>query len=260
MTGRDRGRQARLPATEDVDGPLVVRSDVAGGMQYYEYKEHLRYDFFYSCAYCSMTEAEAQAIRFVIDHYEPRRARPDLEHVYINLMYSCDSCNLLKGDRCPPDAARNDGHRFFRPDQDVHSDHFEIKGIRLEAKTNMGSYSIEALDLNRAALLKLRGIRGRLANRAPLVAQGVLALRKFQLDQLPPNMRGLALSAIKKAEAAAEQFANDIDTLLRAYARSNLIDPDPDAEIRREERLVKLAKTHALYPGSWRAPRAAHRK
>ena len=56
------------------------------------------------------------AIRFTIDHYEPRSARPELENDYNNLMYCCDTCNSLKGDRCPPQSARHDGFRFYRPD------------------------------------------------------------------------------------------------------------------------------------------------
>jgi 5-methylcytosine-specific restriction endonuclease McrA len=78
-----------------------------------------------------MSESEAMAIRFTIDHYEPQKARPDLVDDYTNLMYACDECNLRKGDRYPPPAARATGMRFFRPDEDVHSDQFSITGILL---------------------------------------------------------------------------------------------------------------------------------
>jgi hypothetical protein len=85
------------PAPAPVDGALVTRSTVPPGLKYSEYRQTLRHDFIYSCAYCTMSEAEAQAIRFVIDHYEPRNARPDLIDDYENLMYSCDECNDRKG-------------------------------------------------------------------------------------------------------------------------------------------------------------------
>src|SRR4051812_645405 len=85
---------------------LVQRSQVAPDLPYGAYRQVIRYDFFYTCAYCTMSEAEAQAIRFCIDHYEPRSARPDLERNYTNLMYACDECNMRKGDRCPPESAR----------------------------------------------------------------------------------------------------------------------------------------------------------
>jgi hypothetical protein len=109
-----------------------------------------------------MSEAEAQAIRFTIDHYEPRNARPDLIDEYENLMYSCDECNLRKGDRSPPPQARADGYRFFRPDRDLHEDHFRESARRLQGKSNVGHYSVEALDLNRLSLRRLREIRERL--------------------------------------------------------------------------------------------------
>ena len=109
-----------------------------------------------------MSESEAQAIRFTIDHYEPRNARPELEHVYSNLMYCCDECNKRKGDRCPPAEAREAGYRFFRPDQDRHREHFQRSGVRLTPSSSTGSYSIDALDLNRRALRKIRELRGRL--------------------------------------------------------------------------------------------------
>jgi uncharacterized protein (TIGR02646 family) len=241
---------------------LVKRSAVPAGLQYRDYRKYLRYDFMFSCAYCTMSEAEAQAIRFTIDHYEPRNARPDLQHEYENLMYSCDECNLRKGDRCPPSQARADGYRFFRPDQDLHQEHFEKSGLRLTARSNTGNYSVEALDLNRHSLLKLREIRGRLLECDRLVVEGVLGLRNFHIDQLPPSIKGAAVRAINQASVAADQFANNIDSLLHDYARSPLIDPDPaqESEAHAEERAAKLKQWQVLYPQIWRAPRRPRKK
>lgn len=202
-----------------------------------------------------MSEAEAHAVRFTIDHYEPRKARPDLEDEYTNLMYSCDGCNVRKGDRFPPPEARKDDYRFFRPDQDVYQDHFQRSGIRLEPKSNIGTYSIEALDLNRLALRRLREIRERLTKCDHLVAQGVLGLRKFHIDQLPPSVKGSAARTINEVISVADQIANDIDSLLREHARSPLIDPDTESESRHQERTAKLKQIEGLFPGNWRAPR-----
>ena len=83
------------------------------------------------------------AIRFTIDHYEPRWASPELLNEYQNLMYSCDECNMRKGDLVPPPAARSKGVRFFRPDQDAHADHFELNGIRLDSKTGIGEFTVD---------------------------------------------------------------------------------------------------------------------
>jgi hypothetical protein len=236
-------------------GVLVTRSVVPPDLDYREYKRFLRYDFFHSCAYCTMAESEARALHFTIDHYEPRRARPELVNDYTNLMYSCNACNTRKGNRCPPEDARKDGHRFFRPDHDEHSEHFEIKGIRVEPKTNVGSYSIEALDLNRQQLRKVREIRQRLTKCDELVGRGVVSLRLFQLDQLPQNIKGAALRSMNEANQVIEGLRDRIDALLRDYAKSDLIDPDPESDDRAREHAAKLASLERLYEGSWRAPR-----
>lgn len=141
------------------DSTLVSRSAVAPVKNYTEYKPSLRHDFFYACAYCTMSEYEAQAIRFCIDHYEPRNSRPDLINEYENLMYSCDECNSRKGDRCPPPEARLQDTRFFRPDSDIRSEHFKYQANNLAGLSNVGYYTIAALDLNRQALKRLRELR-----------------------------------------------------------------------------------------------------
>ena len=236
---------------------LVVRSEVPPGRAYREYKTWLRRDFFYSCAYCSMTEAEAQAIRFVIDHYEPASVRPDLKDVYDNLMYCCDECNLRKGDRCPPPNARADGFRFFRPDHDHHEEHFDLKGLRLESLSNLGEFSIEALDLNRTLLRRLRELRDRATQCHRLVGQGVRALRNYPIDRLPRHVKSSAARYIARAIQAGNKLEDAVDEILKEYAKSPLLEDEPDPEVgaERKDRLARLRKIRALYPGAWRAPR-----
>ncbi|WFU23140.1 hypothetical protein QA649_34430 [Bradyrhizobium sp. CB1717] len=236
---------------------LVVRSVVPALSDYSEYRPFLRRDFFHSCAYCTMSEAEAQAIRFAIDHYEPRNARPDLVHHYGNLMYCCDECNLRKGDRSPPASAREDGYRFFRPDTDEHSDHFDLSGLRVNSKSKIGEYTIEALDLNRMALRRLRELRKRLLECEDAVAKGIMALRGAHLDRLPQHLKGSINRSIARAQTVAESMAVEIDNVLRSFAKSDLIDDDPESQERAKERAAKLGAIMVLHPGSWRAPRAA---
>ncbi len=236
---------------------LVLRTEVPPDKTYLEYKRWLRSDFFYSCAYCTMSEAEAQAIRFTIDHYEPIKIRPDLADVYDNLMYCCDECNSRKGDRCPPPDARANGIRFLRPDLDYWRDHFERNGHRLEPMSNVGSFSIDAIDLNRQLLRKLRSLRERLTKCDEHIAEGILALRRFRIDRLPPQVKALAVRYISQAIDASNEMASDIDLLLGEYARSPLLDVEsgPELEARTRERQARLKKTEALYPGNWRTPR-----
>lgn len=206
----------------DEQKSLVISSDVPDGMHYRKYKQFLRKDFFASCAYCTMSEAEATAIRMTIDHYEPRSKRPDLENSYNNLMYSCDPCNVRKGTRCPTEEARKDGYRFFRPDADLRQDHFVKTGVRLQGTTNTGNYSVEALDLNRLELRRLRQLREKISNYTRFVAEGIMALRNVPIDRLPPEMRSKFLKARKEVEQMNGDFNKKFDEILLIHAVSPL--------------------------------------
>jgi hypothetical protein len=239
---------------------LVVRSTPPAGLEYPAYKQHLRVDFFHSCAYCTISEAEARAIRFTIDHYESREARKDLVNEYGNLMYACDICNTRKGDRYPPLEARKDGYRFFRPDQDIRSDHFERSDIFIREKTTVGWYTIQTLDLNRLSLKRIRELRARLSECDQYVVDGITALRSFPADTLPLDVRAKALKKIKEAMDVADDLGAAIDSVLRDFAKSPLVDPDGDAEERAKERAKQMRELEAMYPGSWRAPRKRLKK
>lgn len=203
-----------------------------------------------------MTEAEGSAIRFTIDHYEPQSIRPELTNEYTNLMYACDECNIRKGDRCPPPDARRDGKRFFRPDEDVHSEHFSTSGVRLEASTTVAQFTILTLDLNRLSLRRLREIRRQVFECERFVSSGTRELSNFRIDQLPPQLRARALGAIKQAAEVADELAAELDVILTEASKSPLIDdgdPDPNETARLKKRAAELRNVEALYPGMRRS-------
>lgn len=240
---------------------LVTRSTVTPGLHYPEYRQQLRYDFFHSCAYCTLTECEAQATSFSIDHYEPRQKAPKLENDYSNLMYACTTCNTYKSDRCPPDEARLAGYRFFRPDQDIYRDHFERDGLKLKTRTNTGYFTSQVLYLDRLALKRVRRARQKLADCDRMITEGIVALRSFPLDQLPQNAKGSAARAIRQMTAFAEGFAEGIDKVLRDQARSPLLDKDPKAFEASLERAANIEGIEGIFPGgSWRAERTKKKK
>ena len=103
--------------------------------------------------------------------------------------------------------------------------------------------------------MRLRGIRRRLAECEKFIAQGVLGLRSFHIDQLPPHVKGGAARAVKEATDFAEKVSEAIDNLLREHARSPLIDEDPAMQERSRERATSLKGISVLYEGTWRAPR-----
>lgn len=257
MNSDARERKAVTVANLDQASPLVVRTpNVPAETEYGRYRPYLRFDFFFSCAYCTISEAEAEAIRFTIDHYEPQTARSDLVAVYSNLMYACDECNVRKGDRYPPPAAREDGYRFFRPDEDIFAEHFSGKDMLLSYKSNVGYYTINALDLNRKTLQRLREIRLRLLNCEKFIAEGIAALRQFRIDQLPQQIRARAQRAIKEALSVRDELADRIDDVLREAAKSAVLDVGKEDSARMAQRNSNLKHLEGLYPDSWRAPRS----
>ena len=230
------------PASSETTYVLVTRSLVEPKTDYLEYLEPLRYDFFYSCAYCTITEHESEGANFNIDHYEPKSNRPDLVCEYSNLMYSCRHFNNLKGDLTPPLAARNAGKRFFRPDQDNYDDNFDATDNRLIHRTVIGEFTITFLDLNRHTLLRLRELRRRLANCQSFVTAGVHGLRTYKIDQLPPGLRARALAIGRQAEETQAQLEEQIDAILRAHAISAIAVPDEERHTRSQKRSDTLAR------------------
>lgn len=241
--------------------PRVVRTpDVPAQSDYGRYRRYLRFDFFSSCAYCTMNEWEAEAIRFTIDHYEPQTARPDLITAYSNLMYACDECNTRKGNRYPPEAARKNGNRFFRPDEDIFGEHFSGNDMLLSHKSQVGYFTINTLDLNRRSLQRLREVRLRLLNCEKYISEGITALRQFRIDKLPQQVRARAQRAIKEALSVRTELVTNIDDILREAARSALLDDEPEDPVRLAQRNANLKQLEGLHPESWRAPNVKKRK
>lgn len=249
-----------MPSDEVAEDPeggensqrLMIRSTVPPLEKYGDYRKYLRDDFFYSCGYCTLSEYEAQGLAFEIDHYEPVSERPELEHEYTNLIYSCDECNSYKSDLCPPPAARAQGYEIFRPDRHVWEDHFEPSGTRLAHRSNVGEFTSEVLNLNRQSLRRLRELRERLDVSAAFVASGVQALRQFRIDQLPPSVRAHANRAISENANAALKADETVDDLLKSAVRSTLLDEDAEKPQRMAERSRRLASVKAIFPGKWR--------
>jgi hypothetical protein len=57
------------------------------------------------------------------------------------------------------------------------------------------------------------------------------------------------LLAITDATTMAASLADDIDKLLRDFAKSDLVDPDPESEEHSKERAEKLKSLQGFIPG-----------
>jgi hypothetical protein len=94
---------------------------------YRQYKKWLRADFGYRCGYCSIHEnANGGYWHFHVDHYKPK-GNDNFKHLeteYANLLYSCDHCNILKGDIWVSDDPINDGIGWLDPCEHNLNEHY----------------------------------------------------------------------------------------------------------------------------------------
>lgn len=225
---------------------LVVRATPAKVANYRDYKQLLRVDFWYSCAYCTMTEVEAQGIRFTIDHYEAQVKVPEKETDYGNLLWACDPCNTFKGDLWPDDELTQAGLRFYRPDLDHPEHHFALKGQRVEGQSPIGEFTVEMLDLNREQLRRLRDLRGRLQSSSREILVGLRSLLDIPIDRLPRHVRSRFLELRGKLEGESGKLEMTVGDVVMALSKSIMLDTDLESRKRAKGRRQYLASVRAL--------------
>ena len=73
------------------------RHGPAGYADYESYREWLRDEFCFRCVYCLKRETWGRVTGdFELDHFEPQSLHPEKALDYLNLVYSCRTCNLIK--------------------------------------------------------------------------------------------------------------------------------------------------------------------
>jgi len=228
---------------------IVQRSPVPVLGSYAGYREYLRFDFWFACAYCSISEVEALGIGFQIDHHEPQEVCKVDVHSYSNLMWSCTVCNSQKSDIWPSSKQLEEGFRFVRPDVDNPAEHFKLAAYRLIPITNAGEYTEQVLFLNRQALKRLRRVRERLVSSNRGIAHGLQALRGAKLDRLKPALRARYFDAREGViEQAGKLLSISEDDIVRVLNHSPYLDPDPEVRGRTRKRREYLLKLNARFP------------
>ncbi|MFP4308263.1 MAG: HNH endonuclease [Desulfococcaceae bacterium] len=225
--------------------PIVQRSSVHK-KDYRDYREDLRIDFFFSCAYCSIMEREANAIRFEIDHYWPQKHFPNLIAQYDNLMWSCEHCNGRKRGFFPNGKDMESGHSIIKIDEEYPDFHLELNGVRLISKTHKGQFNIEMLDLNRQSLRRLREIRKRSLESMEFIKFGIQRLNSIKVDRVRPKERLAFLKARKQIIEMAGKYPDEENVDLRLFAKSELIDIDPDRMEKNKRRREYLKKVGVI--------------
>lgn len=236
------------------------RTAVVAGQRYSAYREELRGDFWYACAYCGMTEAESALLElmkgFAIDHYHPRTDIWQVDDVYDNLMWACEGCNLLKSDLEPPASATAAGFRFVKIDVEHPDDHMKLVGDTLVQRTPAGQMTIEMLALNdRTEIKRMRKLRADLGASTAIVRNGLrhLSAHSGRLGRLSQRARCQLI-------ALFQQFTKvDLDTTLaleelaaRAGCHPAMEPAGPTAVASSRRRRSWLKQQQAVHAGAWR--------
>jgi uncharacterized protein (TIGR02646 family) len=226
----------------DTYGPIVTRSDVEKHNDYHDYRDNLRYDFCCSCAYCSITELEASAVRFEIDHYHPQKHFPDLIKEYNNLFWSCETCNHYKSDYFPNDEDIEGENTVIRIDNENPQEHLEVEGDIIHHKTNKGEFNKELLYLNRLNLRRLRSFRRRFWDASEYLALGIHKIRTIKLDEMPTPRQRIKFMGIK--DQINKKYDNIQNYLKELPVCSAMIETDTQKKknLKRRKEYLKAQK------------------
>lgn len=140
------------------------------------YRDCLRREFLFTCAYCLSTEREAAEGEehggFEIEHFKPkgRNEFRHLRHMYSNLLWSCHACNRAKWNRWPSKKERAQGYRFVDPSKEALSRFITLQGSQVQTvnASKAGTYIIDEIRLNSPIHV---GRRHRRAKRATQLAK-----------------------------------------------------------------------------------------
>ena len=128
--------------------------------EYRSYKECLRLEFEYRCAYCHIHEAEdGGSKKFHIDHYLPKSKFPEKRCNYSNLFYLCADCNRLKGNYWA-NWIQKILHEYILNPCDHDCDiHFDRSKSAWTPKTSVAKWNIGKLRLNSEKQIIVRDAR-----------------------------------------------------------------------------------------------------
>jgi hypothetical protein len=156
------GRFEFLPfSTEPWRLAIVRRHEPAETSDYRDFRDCLRWEFGFSCAFCLLHESDLSSNGtegwglMWIEHAELQSERPDLANQYENCFYSCRFCNQARGAR---PSINKQLHQLLTPCAypwrdlfDLVADEIQVRGKRPDA-----SYTLEAYDLNEPRKVRMR--------------------------------------------------------------------------------------------------------
>lgn len=119
------------------------------------YRPWLRDEFTFRCVYCLLREQWGRVTgEFDVEHFRPQVCNPQLGLTYDNLLYSCHTCNLLKGHRNVPDPSQVLTADMVRVNPDG-----SIEGLRPESRRLIAILGLDSDAYRRWRSIWMRNIQ-----------------------------------------------------------------------------------------------------
>ena len=129
--------------------------------QYQDYRQCLRWEFGFTCAFCLIHESDFMRIgrsegkgMTSVEHFSPQSTTPELRSSYENLFYACMACNLSRGNK--PIQNDRDGTQLLNVCSSIWAEHFEIEDDHLVPQDMDAAYTSNAYDLNTPDKIEMR--------------------------------------------------------------------------------------------------------
>lgn len=156
-----------LPATTNPPSHRIRRrhspTEAEGRYGYREYRDCLRREFGFTCAFCLVHESDLVPTGVeglgvtAVEHHVPVSVDPEGVNDYQNCFYICRLCNGARRD-LPTSGPVG---RLLNPCSDDWGGHFTAAGDRLQPRPGDGDalYTYEAYDLDDARKVRMRKVR-----------------------------------------------------------------------------------------------------
>ena len=172
--------------------------------RYQSYKSYLRTEFDATCVYCRMPDRLADINYYAVDHYRPKKKFPALINEYLNLFYSCGTCNTRKSQFWPDKKQLVAGVFIPNPCEYRMNDHMRYSADgSVIARSTAGKWTIDLMRLNEPLRIKKRGFYVSAKKRLLIEKLDLLKLLNELKEKQEANLDSastISISDIKKIE------------------------------------------------------------
>lgn len=154
--------ESTKPASQRIERRHQPR-ERTGRRGYQSYRDCLRWEFGFSCAFCLLHEADMVSFGVEglgvmgVEHFITISADAESVNIYDNCFLACRLCNGARSTAL----AFVPGKRLLNPCRDVWADHFEVQGDRLSATSGDrdAEYTEQTYDFNDPRRVRARRLR-----------------------------------------------------------------------------------------------------